>query len=298
MASVVQRIWEIKQPRGGYVPLKSFRAIHINKSRELHLQENIAPSLVGLAVDYLTRCAMGTPVRQAFEVSIMGAGMIGEERKALALADKMKKLDTSSIVNACKLSGYDVWTRAGGKGYRPVEEIYPNENTIENIREMVKRGVRFFREFGPMVLDGFTFEGGYTELITCGDGDYLTKDTLWDFKVSKYPPDSSATLQLLIYYLMGKHSIHKEFQNIKQIGIFNPRLNMIWMLQAEKIPEDVIYQVSKNVIGYEMSEKSEYNNDTLSGVTVYNDSLSDANFSFVDYLRYMERVSRETKPNH
>ena len=30
----------------------------------------------------------------------------------------------------------------------------------------------------------FTFEG-YTSIIDSGDGDFLTEDTLWDFKVFK-----------------------------------------------------------------------------------------------------------------
>jgi hypothetical protein len=35
------------------------------------------------------------------------------------------------------------------------------------------------------LLDGFTFEGGYTDTVSKGDGDLTTADTLWDFKVSK-----------------------------------------------------------------------------------------------------------------
>ena len=34
-------------------------------------------------------------------------------------------------------------------------------------------------------LSGFTFDGAYTNVIGSGDGDYLTKDTLWELKVSK-----------------------------------------------------------------------------------------------------------------
>ena len=32
--------------------------------------------------------------------------------------------------------------------------------------------------------DGFTFEVGYTDLVSAWDWDYLTKETLCDFKVS------------------------------------------------------------------------------------------------------------------
>lgn len=51
------------------------------------------------------------------------------------------------------------------------------------------------------MLKGFTFKGGYSPIVTAGDGDYLTKDTLWDFKVSKKELNSKHTLQLLMYYI-------------------------------------------------------------------------------------------------
>lgn len=82
---------------------------------------------------------------------------------------------------------------------------------------MIKRSLRFWEEYGPIVKDGFTFKGGYTQIISSGDGDYLTEDTIWDFKVLKKDINSKHTLQLLIYYIMEQHSVHKEFANIKKI---------------------------------------------------------------------------------
>lgn len=68
----------------------------------------------------------------------------------------------------------------------------------------MNRGIKFFDQYGPITLDGFVFVGGYTDIVSSGDGDFLTKDTLWDFKVSKDKPKSAHTLQLLMYYIMGK----------------------------------------------------------------------------------------------
>ena len=62
----------------------------------------------------------------------------------------------------------------------------PDSQTIENIRIMVNRSLEFWQKYGPVTVDGFTFEDeGYTETVDSGDGDYLTSDTMWDFKVSK-----------------------------------------------------------------------------------------------------------------
>ena len=91
----------------------------------------------------------------------------------------------------------------------------------------------------------------YTAEVTAGNADYLTDDGLWDFKVSKAELKKEQTLQLLMYYIMGFHSIHKEeFEKIKKIGIFNPRLNTVQYMRISEIPLSVIEEVSKNVIGY------------------------------------------------
>ena len=101
----------------------------------------------------------------------MGASIIGEQNKAKELMYDVKELDDASIVNAMKLVGFDVCFRAGFMGYRPVDEIQPDAMTIDNVRVMVKRSLEFLDYYGPKVLDGFTFEGGYTEIVSSGDGD-------------------------------------------------------------------------------------------------------------------------------
>ena len=66
-----------------------------------------------------------------------------------------------------------------------------------------------------------TFEGGYTHTVNAGDGDFMTADTLWDFKVSKKKPTKDHTLQLIMYWRMGLHSIHPEYKNVRYLGIVN-----------------------------------------------------------------------------
>ena len=58
-----------------------------------------------------------------------------------------------------------------------MKNIQPNEQTIVNIRTMVERS-RAFNEKNRIIKGGFTFEGGYTDIITTGDGDSLTENTL------------------------------------------------------------------------------------------------------------------------
>lgn len=42
---------------------------------------------------------------------------------------------------------------------------------------MVERSLKFVEEYGPIILEGFTFEGGYTDIVQAGDGDFITEDT-------------------------------------------------------------------------------------------------------------------------
>lgn len=279
MSSVVGRISEIKQPRGGYIKLSEFETILMDDGIALNEEENIHGSVVGMTVDYLTRFSAGTDIVEAFKISLQGA-TIAEcfgVRKSLDVAKKLlmgiKGLDDDSITNACKLVTFDVWCRNPfgaimAKGYR---ETNPDKATIHNIQTLVKRSLTFFENYGYATNDGFTFEpvkedksayekmiktgkgsyGGYTAVVDSGDGDFLTEDTLWDFKVSKSKPKSKHTLQLLMYWIMGQHSGQEKFKNIVRLGIFNPRLNAVYLLNIKDIPKDVIKTVEKEVICYE-----------------------------------------------
>lgn len=249
--SVTGRIKQIKQPYGGYVPVKDMDVTVLgNDIDELDSVESISPSTVGSVVDYLVRFMSGTPVEEAFHVGLMGARMIKELDRACALLSRINGLEDTSICSAIMLARYDACIRAGIDFYQPISLSDISQSTISNIRIMVERSLNFFKQYGKKVLDGFTFEGGYTDIVISGDGDFITSDTLWDFKVSKNKPNKNHTLQLLMYWRMGLHSKHPEFKNIQYLGIFNPRSNTVYRIPVEKISSDVIKTVERDVIGY------------------------------------------------
>lgn len=259
MASVTQIIKNTKQPKNGYIPISEFEELGFSDGKTITTDFNIHPTLVGLAVDYGTRLVLGTKVQDVFRVAIMGASML-DAKTAEHATELLKKLQTEevsstnltdeTIVDICQLSGFDVCYRAGIKHYKPVEEIIPNATTIESIRTFIVRTLTFFGEYGPIVADGFTMEGGLTDVADSGDGDFLTKDTLWDMKVSKNPPAKDHTLQIALYYLMGSRSNKKEFQDIDKIGIFNPILNKAWVKPILEINEEALNEVMSKVLGY------------------------------------------------
>lgn len=255
MVSVTQRIKDIKkinsakQPRGGYIPPKTFNRRCFDDGIELSLNENIHPSLIGIVVDYLTRFCQGDD--KAFVSPMNGALVVKVLEYASELRSEIHGLDEESIFNACRLCGYESVARAGKHTYVPVQTINPDDATIQNIKTMVARSLHFFEEYGPVNQERISFEGGYTDIITNGDADYLTPHALWEMKVLKSSPTTDHTLQLLIYYLMGCRSRLKDrFDGLSKLGIFNPRLNTMYILDIDLIDLETIEDVSKHVIGY------------------------------------------------
>lgn len=248
--SVTQRIKTVKQPRGGFLNPNLFEETVLDSPDDLAPVENIHASLVGLAVDYLTRFMTGSPVDEAFEISFKGAKLAKRTDTAHQLLSRIKGLDDDSIIAAAKLVTYDACHRNGYFDSNAVNSVNPDTDTCSNIRIMVNRALHFFDLYGPKTQDTMTFEGGYTHTVNAGDGDFMTADTLWDFKVSKKKPTKDHTLQLIMYWRMGLHSIHPEYKNVRYLGIFNPRLNTVYRYEVNRLPEETIEFVDYDIIVY------------------------------------------------
>ena len=259
MSSVTTRIKEIKQPRGGYLKISAFDIKVLEDDKILNENENISASVIGMAVDYMTRFMMGAKLTEAFKISIMGATLAERHRFKNSLKEidtyleKIKGLDAESIIYACKAVTFDVWYRNmfAAMMSKTAKDTNPDAETIENIKVLIERSLKFWKIYGPIKVDGFTFENnGYTDIVNTGDGDFLTDDTLWDFKVLKSEPKKEHTLQLLMYYIMGTHSGKEEFKNIKKIGIYNPRLNKVYQYEINNLSNDIIKDIEETVICY------------------------------------------------
>ena len=249
--AVTTRIRMISQPPEGLLPLSLFERVPLPDRIGLHPRavETVAPDIAGLYVDYMTRIAMGAPKRVAFRIPLLGARLVGRAGEAEALLDRIVDFTPPSARAACLLLDFDAALRRGPQYWKP-RRMVPDEATYANLTRMVARSLVFFKEYGPVVWEGFDFEGGYTDRITSGSGDFLTKDTLWDFKVSCYPPNPGYTLQLLVYWRMGLHSIHAEYKSIRRLGFFNPRRNEVWLLNVDRIAPELIDWTDHELIGY------------------------------------------------
>lgn len=261
MSSVTQRIKVAGQPHGGYLPVKSLQKTEYDDGLVLS-EENLSPITVGSAVDYLTRyMIIGSD--DAFNISLKGAyiaesfGYKGAYEEAFDYLHDLTTLNPDTITAACRLTAFDMYFRNPNHAWeiRPAYMIKPDDATVHNIEVMVNRSLAFFEKNGPVTATEFTFEGGgYTDEVDTGDGDFLTKCGLWDMKVSKDKPKSANTMQILMYYIMGKHSDQDIYKTVDTIGIWNPRLNCSFSIDAKDIDPEVIQTVERNVICYETSE--------------------------------------------
>ena len=247
--SVTRRIKSLGPERKVYIDPTSMDEIPLEDGIKMG-PENMQPNIVGLAVDYLTRYRLERNVDKAFSISLLGGERSGRMEELRGYLSGITGIDDASVTNACKACLFDEYYRAGRPPSQEPEEICPEHRTCENIRVMVERSMKFFERFGPVISSGPTFEGGYTDTVSTGDGDYLTEFTIWDFKVSWKPPTDEQTLQLAMYYLMGKRSWWPWFDNIKNIGIFNPRLNKAYMLNMGSISPLTLRDIERDVIGY------------------------------------------------
>ena len=139
MYSVTERVEMVKQPRGGYLKTGMFVREECHDGIALNGNENINPSIEGLVVDYLTRFLSGTPIREAFQISLIGANILDrykgtneEINKAYSYLTKINGLTDQSIINACKLVGYDVCYRDSCNDYNQ-KGLIPDEFSISSV---------------------------------------------------------------------------------------------------------------------------------------------------------------------
>lgn len=259
--SIIRCAMQAKQPRGGYLNPSLFRTFFIDDALVLNPRENLNPTLVQAAVNYLTRLRIGTPAQKTFTLALEGARIFDETypdtslfktRSAIKHAKKLMTgingLDADSIVNTCKLAGYDVCARASIAGYKPIDTINPDAETVRNIELMTRRTIEHFRTIGPVRDTEVNLLGAYTDAINCGNAEYITKNTLWSVRVSKNELSNKHTLQLLLQYIMGCSARPDLFQDITYIGMYNPRLNKAYFIPVQDIPSATIKAAAAEVI--------------------------------------------------
>lgn len=255
---VTVRIGQIKQPYGGYLKGTDFVKTKLGPGiEELYPDENIPPQIIGAVVDYLTKFMIGVPVNRSFpsrQVTKVIDKQLGNDNYYFDQAIKYEKtiskrgrtngLSNKSIITAIKLA-----VLAFTPTY--IESMDPNEHTIENVRTMVTRSLNLFDKYGVGDIEtDLTFDGGYTNVVSNGNLDFKTDDTILDIHVLKTERlDKRYTLQVLMYWILGLNSYEWAiYPEIKYLAVYNPRFNILYRIETSKISKDTIKAVENDVL--------------------------------------------------
>ena len=157
---VTTRIRLVSQPPEGLLPLSLFDRVGLADRMGLHPRsmETVPPDLAGLYVDYMTRVAMGTPVRVAFHVPLLGARLVGQGEYAESLLSRVTDFSPASARAACLLLDFDAASRRGPQYWRP-RRMVPDDATYFNLTRMVARSRAFFRRVWSGRVGRFRLRG-------------------------------------------------------------------------------------------------------------------------------------------
>lgn len=235
MATVTQIVNNNKQPREGFLPTSLFEKTEYDDGRELN-RECIKPARMGLLVDYLTRFSYLGSAEEAFNISLLGARYVNQEKTGRRLCSTLDNKGLNSftgIAAAYDLTSYDIAYRAARQLYSGFGDDI-DKDTALNAAIMVKRS----RDIMGDVRDAGVFFPNrvFNSVVHAGDGDYITEDgILYDMKVSKYGITTKDTFQILMYAILAEDT---GGMGVNGIGIVNPRLNVSYTCGLDDVPDE------------------------------------------------------------
>lgn len=264
MLGVKEMVKRLSRRCGEYVRLRDFDVYQHDdgiSEKELFPYDDISiePSRMGELVECLTRFMLSGDKNKAFCEAMAGAkyafelGFPEVYKDARKLLNGIRGLGDASIENANALLTFKSWFFKPPLGalYGTTAAMFDKailSQAAENVRIFVKRSVEFFREHGPVVGAPVIVEAGAIRGII----DFLTADAIFDMKLYKGRILDDAAMQVLLYWIMGKHSGNELFRGITKLGLFNPRTNRGYILPLSRVRFSVIAELEEE-LGYSVS---------------------------------------------
>lgn len=263
-----------KQPK--FLPVnkivrsKDFRVKHLTENAMIsENDETITPSNFGTVLDYMIRCILlagkytfdlaNIMLKRYLDQGLISiddtAEIIGKEEQLNQIPNRISSVDDISdeaFRLAMDICAWEIAYRTN-KYVEPMN--YPDEITIQHLKQMMKRTESFFNEYGWPTRDAFgaSTKNGYIS----GDGDYLLKNTIVDLKTS-----NKATMQiywvwqLLLYHTLGFYN-HFNDEKINRLMIFNARADIVFYIDVVDIDQSVFEFVN------DAAEKQSWVNEKL-----------------------------------
>lgn len=196
------------------------------------------------------------PALRIFQVGLLGAVLVVEMDEYLELVSKVMELYSSSDRNYRKIiyvfekiTKYIAFLRSGwfDKYYLPPRVTVADEKAIRSALTATRS-----------LIDKYGYEPVFNKSFNVDDAknmiksacDLIVGDTLFDFKCCKSTPSKADTLQLVLYYLAGKHEDAELFDGIKHLAIVNPVLGRVFSFDVDDLDKDTLRLVETEVAGY------------------------------------------------
>lgn len=280
MSSVSELVETIEQPIFGILPISCFEKKELKQDSYVLSGKNSIPAAhLGLIVDYCIKYILGVKLSDILHVEYAGYAehirvsairffdsiseqsltqiYIEDERKNICLSDFISKVENAKtfddfVTNMLYVIQYGDFIRNFRYAYDRIGETFKTKLSKEELQDILvlfmrtQSWISTFDDVTPM----YKFKPyGYNNTVTSGEGDFCTKNTLWDLKVSNGEPTTKDTLQLLIYYIMAKHSGNKLYKDVDSVGVYNPRLDTTWLCDIQRIKPSIIKKVS-SILGF------------------------------------------------
>ena len=270
---------KVKQPRGGYLPVKSMRVERFDDGRELHPNENLSAGTVGTAVDYLSRVLSGHDAKEVFALPLAGAEKLDKTYFANKyLSEVIMFADDGDICPeliraGVNLSRFDVVFKTGNAKYLSALNgaVVIDDETVENIEIMLSRILAFRKRNGlldakAIPVQSIAFPGLTGEDRLCGEIDILGESSLWDCKAMSTKLRATYTAQLLAYYVMlydmggmrcsecvrlgGLNPITQTDGDFL-LGFFNPRENAEYSILVSQLDPVMFEKLEADMVNLE-----------------------------------------------
>lgn len=280
MSSVSELVETIEQPAFGILPVRLFEKKELKQDSYVVSNNSSIPAVhLGLIVDYCIKYILGVKLSDILHVEYAGYAehirvsaikffdsvseqsltqiYIEDERKRICLSDFISRVENAEtfdefVTNMLYVIQYGDFIRNIGYAYNRVGEVFDTKLSKDELRDILiffmrTRGwIDTFEKATPM----YKFKPfGYNNTVTSGEGDFCTKNTLWDLKVSNGEPTTKDTLQLLIYYIMAKHSGNRLYKYVDSVGVYNPKLDATWICNMEEVDSSIIRNV-QDMLGF------------------------------------------------
>ena len=249
MATISSIIPEIHQPKNGLLPINIFDRNKLNDPNTLNKVPQKMEKIIYNTVNCLVRYFLKRDAVSAFEPCYLGASFIREEHKAQMIAKKVTGLDDTSIIACVHLASYEECLRSVSE-YRYIDDREISAEIIKNIKVLFNRIMSFMSRYGSKIIYNHSLEGGYSDVIDTGVVPFVTSESLLMLSFNEVEPTPEETLEMLIYFVMGRHSIYPTLKEIKYVSFFNPITNTFYRCSAALISGTAMTLVEEKVLKY------------------------------------------------